>query len=203
MTAHFEFDRKALTEFESFMTRMKQAEINKAYARGLRMLGAGAVRHVKKQLTNREECKEMLEAGIDFDPKKAKRIESLTPPRIAIGAVDSKRKRAKKPLKTPIGKPFIVHRLRTPHQRGKSYHIVEKHGTFMLQRFGEERIAPWTKGQYRQRLNLIVGANNQEDFDKKARSRNLFFYAVDEFVSANHDRIFERQLQSAIKRGGK
>lgn len=201
MIANFQFDRKALTEFETFMTRIKQEEIHKAYARGLRMLGAGAVRHVKRQLANHEECKEMLEAGIDFDPKKAKRIEKLNPPRIAIGAISRKKQRANDRLKPPLGKPFIAHRLRTPHRRGKSYHIVEKHGVFLLQRFGEERIAPWTKGQYRQRLHLITAAKNLDELGDKLYSRQLFFNTVDEFVTANHDRIFERQLQQAIERG--
>lgn len=191
MSADFTFDRKAFDRFNYFMTDRLEVEMKKAYARTFRQLGAGAVRHVNRGLKNRPEHKEMLDAGIDYDPKKAGRIERLDPMRLAIGVNDPKQKRRdKKKLTSPVGKPFVVHRLDNPYTNGVQY------VTAVLQRFGAPREVPWSRYP-RQRLNLIALG------EAKIRSYSTFKYMVSEFIGNNHDKLFEKQYYAAVERAAK
>lgn len=176
MSVDFKFDRKALTEFEEFMTSKLQTETEKTYARTLRALGAGTVRHVKKRIEGREEHKQMLEAGVDYDPKKTGRIEQLDPMRIAIGVNDA-RKRRMRDKKGMASKPFTI----------KFQNLDGKWVKALAQRRTKERYP----------LHVIIAG------EKNIRSMQVFRYLVDEYISNNHDKIFDRQLKQAIKRADK
>lgn len=191
MSADFTFDKNAFDKFNHFMTDALEIELKRAYARTFRLLGAGAVRHVNRSLKGRQEHKEMLEAGIDFAPKKAARIQQLDPMRLAIGVNDLHQKRRdKKKLTSPVGKPFVVHRLDNPYTNGV------QHVTAVLQRFGAPREVPWSRYP-RQRLNLIALG------ESKIRSYTTFKYMVCEFISGNHDKIFEKQYHAAVERAAR
>lgn len=197
MTVRFDIDKRAMTAFEEFMTSGLQAETERAYAGTLRMLGAGAVKHAKRRLKAYGEYQDMLDAGIDFDAKTVAKILKKQPIRIAIGVNDPRQKRRdKKRLDSPIGKPFTVQKLDNPF-------TGEIHQTAILQRYGEPRIAAWNpknkKGEpyKRQRLHLVViGA-------RRIHNRTVFSRIVENYVDENHDTFFERQFGKAVERAAK
>jgi hypothetical protein len=190
----FEYDRDMAGKFQVFMTKTLLAESKKACARSLQRLALGAAKNAKRIFAGQDWARDLVAPGIDYSPKKARRIESLEPMRVHVGVVGRRQDR-KRALDPPVGKPFIVHKLDSPL-------TGEKRGKFVLRRFGPKRGENWLKYR-RQRLNLVIGASNEDLYAKRFRFMLQFRAVVRHYVEENHDRIAQLEFQKAIDRAAK
>lgn len=219
LAARFVFNKRELTAFEEFMTDSLQKEIERAYARALNRLGRGCVNGMKRKLEKSDDPDDrtLLKSGIAHSPNKVKRIMELKPPRIAIGAGSTRRRHPDKSLL--VGNPF---RVTVSNEKGRRVALIAQRNVYSEHIDGAMATSPkriktvtpsgavmWSRKTYQSHQSFEGYRNTAlpitiiSPLDLTPNQITKFRYMIEEYMTANHDKVVEQEYKKAVERAAK
>ena len=221
MTTQVRIDRRALTEFDEYMTTGLRRELERAYSRTLFQLGKGAKEAVQVQMTRMDKANWQLNwaaAGVRFEPSTAGKIQRLDPMRIVVGIREDFIKRARDTSTIPSELRLRDREIfRRAEQKGGKAFLVTLRKTPPVATQARNRpmgYKDWKRSKKAGKVAFVrrVGAERYPlqvlyTVDKKKlrdRPRAWSFQGtVRAYVEANHDKILDKQFRRAVARAGK
>ena len=210
MTAFVDINKKALTEFEEFMTAGLIRETERAYSRTLVRLAKGATDHIRVRMTHSDKkdgWKNWIAAGVDYSPKAAKKVEARSPMVIAVGIRKTHLARARGAFQgrsddSGLSSPFPV-TLRTvaPGLAAIKKRPVSA-GEWKKSKYAGRRVMVARVGKKSYPIRVLFTLKKQKKNDN-AQPSWAFNHMVREYVAKNHDKVFSQQFKQAVKRAAR